>query len=122
MATEVMRTTANQAMTRAATLRRTLSVSNRSLAHYVQLQGTIDNINLNKTTPEPVQFTFASPDIAAGPIKVFCLKGTNAAGQLEPLKNGTNVDFLGLRNIDLSEVLNNKYVINMLGIDIQAKP
>jgi hypothetical protein len=90
--------------------------------NYVQMSGTIDNIDLKKLTPEPAQCTFASPDIAAGPITVFCLKGTNAAGQLEPLKNGGKVDLLGLRNVDLTEAMNNRYVINMLGIDIQAKP
>src|SRR5216683_3999179 len=55
------------------------------------------------------------------PINVFCLKGTNAAGQLELIKNGAKVDLLGLRNIDLNEVMNNRYVINMLGIDIQVQ-
>ena len=90
--------------------------------NYVQVSGTISNIDLKKTTPEPAQCTFTSPDIAAGPINVFCLKGTNAAGQLELIKDGATVDLLGLRNIDLNEVMNNRYVINMLGIDIQAKP
>ncbi len=90
--------------------------------NYVQMSGTISNIDLKKTTPEPAQCTFSGPDIAAGPINVFCLKGTNAAGQLEPLQDGARVDLLGLRNIDLSEVMQNRYVINMLGIDIQAKP
>lgn len=90
--------------------------------NYVQVQGMIDNINLNKTTPEPAQFTFSSPAIPSRSINVFCLKGSNAAGQLELLKNGASVDLLGLRNIDLNEVKNNHYVINMLGIDIQAKP
>ena len=90
--------------------------------NYVQVSGTINNIDLKKTTPEPAQCTFASPDIAAGPITVFCLKGTNAAGQLELLQNGAKVDLLGLRNIDLTAVIQNRYVINMLGIDIQARP
>jgi len=90
--------------------------------NYVQVSGTISNIDLKKTMPEPAQCTFSSPDIAAGPITVFCLKGTNAAGQLELLKNDAKVDLLGLRNIDLTEVMQNHYVINMLGIDIQARP
>lgn len=90
--------------------------------NYVQVSGTITNIDVKKTSPEPAECTFESPDITAGPIHVFCLKGTNAAGQLEPLKNGAKVDLLGLRNIDLTGVMQNRYVINMLGIDIQARP
>lgn len=90
--------------------------------NYVQVSGTISKIDLKKTTPEPAQCSFSSPDIAADPINVFCLKGTNAAGKLELIKNGEKVDLLGLRNIDLTEVMQNRYVINMLGIDIQAKP
>lgn len=90
--------------------------------NYVQVSGTINNINLDKSSPEPSRFTFSSPAITGGPINVFCLKGSNAAGQLELLKNGANVDLLGLRNIDLTEVMNSRYVINMLGIDIQARP
>jgi hypothetical protein len=90
--------------------------------NYVQVSGTISNIDLKKTTPEPVQFTFASPDITRGPVNVFCLKGTNAAGQLETLTDGTKVALLGLRNIELAEVMNNHYAINMLGIDIQKQP
>jgi len=90
--------------------------------NYVQVSGTISNINLDKSSPEPSEFTFSSPDITGDPINVFCLKGTNAAGQLEQIKNGANVDLLGLRNIDLNQVMNNRYVINMLGIDIVAKP
>jgi hypothetical protein len=90
--------------------------------NYVQVSGTLNSIDLKKTSPEPAQCTFTSPDIAAGPIDVFCLKGTNAAGQLELLKKGAQVDLLGLRNIDLTQVMKNRYVINMLGIDIQARP
>jgi hypothetical protein len=90
--------------------------------NYVQMSGTIDNIDLKKLTPEPAQCTFTSPDIAASPITVFCLKGTNAAGQLEQIKNGATVDLLGLRNIDLTEVMQDRYVINLLGIDIRARP
>lgn len=90
--------------------------------NYVQVSGTINNIDLKKTSPEPAQCVFASPDIAAGPITVFCLKGTNAAGQLELLQNGAKVDLLGLRNIDLTAVMQNRYVITLLGIDIVARP
>jgi hypothetical protein len=90
--------------------------------NYVQLSGTVTNIDVKRTSPEPAQCTFESPDITSGPISVFCLKGSNAAGQLEVLKNGARVDLLGLRNIDLTQAMQNRYKINLLGIDIQARP
>ncbi len=90
--------------------------------NYVAVSGTVQNIDLKPNSSEPSQFRFTSPDISAGAVDVFCLKGTAAAAQLELLKDGGRVDLTGLRNIDVAWAMRNKYVINLLGIDIQSKP
>ena len=91
--------------------------------NYVSVSGTVQNIDLKHASPEPSQFQFTSPDITAGPVDVYCLKGTAAAAQLELLRDGARVDLTALRNIDLAQTIQRKkYVITLLGIDIQAKP
>jgi hypothetical protein len=58
-----------------------------------------------------------SPDIGH-PIKVNSLQNTRATGQLAQLKT-SKVSMIGLRNIDITEAIKGKYVINLLAIDIQ---
>ena len=90
--------------------------------NYVLVSGSIKSIDLRPNSPEPAQFAFTSPDITAGPVDVFCLKGTGAAAELELLKDGVTIDLIGLRNIDLTQAMRNTFVINLLGIDIQTRP
>ncbi len=89
--------------------------------NYVSVSGSISNVQLNENSSAPAQFTLTSPDITK-PIQVYCLSGTSAASQLSQLTAAgtTNITLIGLRNIDLSQALHNQYVINLLGIDIQA--
>lgn len=89
--------------------------------NYVRVSGTISNIQLNAGNTSPSSFTLTSPDIT-NPIQALCMQGTTAALQLSQLQaNGTtSVSIVGLRNIDLAQALNNRYVINLLAIDIQA--
>jgi hypothetical protein len=92
--------------------------------NYMRVDGTVTNIKLNAGSMEPSEFTFTSSDITdengPRPVWVECLKATSASRQLEALPDGAQVTLVGLRNIVLSEALNNKYVTNMLAIDIQS--
>jgi hypothetical protein len=86
--------------------------------NYVKVSGTISNVKLNASGAAPASFAFTSPDIGH-PVQVYFLQGTTAARQLRQL-NATNISMIALRNIDLAQALKNKYVINVLAIDIQA--
>ena len=86
--------------------------------NYVQVSGAVSAIDLQATGGVPASFTFTSDDIGH-PMQVFCLQGTSAAKQLRQLQ-GSTINLIGLRNIDLGQAMQGNYVINMLGIDIQA--
>jgi len=87
--------------------------------NYVSVTGTVTNVQLRTTSLEPATFTFTSPDIPK-PKTVLCLKGSKAYLKLRALPKGkpVKVDLIGLRNIDLNQALQSRYVINLLGIDI----
>ncbi len=87
--------------------------------NYVRVAGTVININRNPGGGFAGSFTLTSPDIGH-PIQVVCLPGTNAAHQLSRWK-GPQGTMIALRNIDLTQALANRYVINLLAIDIQPK-
>lgn len=84
--------------------------------NYVEIKGTVSNVKLNAKTA--ASFTLTSSDIG-NPIQVYCLQGTAAARQLRQLKNKKNVSMIALRNIDLAQALKNRYLINLLAIDIE---
>jgi hypothetical protein len=85
--------------------------------NYVIVTGSVSNIQSGPTGGLAASFTLNSPDIGH-PIQVYCLQGTTAALQLKQLKK-TNVSMVVLRNIDLLQAVMGRYVINLLGIDIQ---
>ncbi len=85
--------------------------------NYIRESGTVSNVKLNSAGGAPASFRFISPNIGS-PIQVYCLQGTTAAMQLRQLAK-TNATMVALRNIDLGQALKNKYVINLLAIDIQ---
>jgi hypothetical protein len=84
----------------------------------VRVIGTVSNVRLTTTPPNPSRFTLTSPDIGHQ-VEVIALHGTTAERQLTELK-GNRVTAIALRNIDLGEALKNLYVISLLAIDIQA--
>ena len=86
--------------------------------NYVHISGSVSNVKLNANTATPASFVLDSTDIGH-PIQVYALQGTSAARQLRQLK-ASAVQMIALRNIDLSQALKSKYVINLLAIDIQA--
>ena len=86
--------------------------------NYVKVPGTVSAVHLRASRGAPASFTFSSGDIGH-PLQVLCLQGTSAARQLRQLR-GDKIEMIGLRNIDLQQALNGRYVINMLAIDIQA--
>jgi hypothetical protein len=86
--------------------------------NYVKIQGTISKIKLNSKGTQPSSFTFTSKEVGH-PVLVYCLHGTNAASQLAKLKK-KSISMIALRNIDLVQAFNNKYVINLLAIDIKG--
>lgn len=94
--------------------------------NYVQVKGTISNVQLNSGSTNPASFTFTSADILdqnqnLRPVQVFCMQGTTAALQLSQLQaNGSTFSLIGLRNIDLTQALRGQYVITLRAIDIQA--
>ena len=85
--------------------------------NYIQVVGEVSDQQLRLDSAEPASFTFTSPDVGRA-LKVFCLQGTSAARQLRKLTT-TSVSMIVLRNIDWSEALQGRYVINLLAIDIQ---
>ncbi len=87
--------------------------------NYVHVVGSVGDIQLKSGASEPSEFTFTC-DAITNPVRVFCMKGTSAARQLETVNEGDSVEMVGLRNIDLSEAVKGNYVISLLGIDIQA--
>lgn len=82
--------------------------------NYVQVGGSIGSVVPNGTGPT---FTLTSPDVPR-PLGVRCLPDTNAAAQLAGLKT-KDVTMVVLRGIDLIQALGNRYVIDLLAIDIQ---
>lgn len=89
--------------------------------NYVSVSGDISNVQLNAGNVGPASFTFTSPDIT-NPLQVYCLQGTTAALQLGQLQAGgvVSISMIGLRNIDLMQALQGRYVINLLAIDMQS--
>ncbi len=86
--------------------------------NYVRLRGTVGDIQLNTSTEDPATFTFDSPQITDY-VTVSCLKATGASFALEGLKNRNKIEMVALRNIDLSEAMNDNYAINLLAISIE---
>lgn len=87
--------------------------------NYVLLKGTVGNIQPKSQTGDPAQFLFASSQIT-NPITVYSLKKTAAEAALEGLKNGSKIELVALRNIDLAQAQRGRYVITLLAIDIKA--
>ena len=85
--------------------------------NYVQVSGGVSAINLVPGGRAPSSFTIDSPQVGH-PLEVYCLQGTNAALQLSKLAS-KKATLVGLRNIDLGQAMKNRYVIDLLGIDIQ---
>lgn len=86
--------------------------------NYIDIGGTVSNIRLSANPPNPSRFMLTSPDISHS-VEAFALHGTTAERQLTQLK-GTKVKMTVLRNIDLSAALQNRYLIDLLAIDIQV--
>jgi hypothetical protein len=88
--------------------------------NYIRVSGAISKIKLAAGAGTLSSFTLDSSDIGHS-ITVFCMQGTTAATQLRALKNAgsTQVEMVGLRNIDLQEAMKNRYRINLLGISIK---
>ncbi len=86
--------------------------------NYVNVKGGVSKVQLNPKGTQPASFLFTSVDIKH-PVQAYCLQGTTAARQLRQLKKKT-ISMIALRNIDLGQALKNKYVINLLAIDIQS--
>ncbi len=86
--------------------------------NYVEVAGTISHIQISNDQSGLSSFLFDSGDIGYE-ITALCLPNTNAFGQLSNLNNGDSVTLLGLRNIDLSQAIDNQaYVINLLAVNI----
>jgi hypothetical protein len=85
--------------------------------NYVRVPGTVSQVQLTSSGGSPASFVLSSPDIGRL-IKVNSLQNTRATGQLAQLKT-SKVSMIGLRNIDLTEAIKGRYVINLLAIDIQ---
>ncbi len=85
--------------------------------NYVRVAGAVSSIRPSATSSAPARFTLNSPDIGH-PVQVYALQGTTAVRQLSQLKS-KSVSMVALRNIELSEALNGRYVISLLAIDIQ---
>ena len=83
--------------------------------NYVRVSGTVSQVQINSAGTS--KFVITSPEIGH-PISTLCLQGTDASKQLAGLK-GSRISMIALRNIDLIEALKNRYLINLLGIDIQ---
>ena len=86
--------------------------------NYVRVSGGVSEVDLQSGGAAPATFTLTSDEIGH-PIQVLCLQGTSAILQLRALTQ-TSITMVGLRNIDLGPALQGQYVINLLGIDIQA--
>ncbi len=91
----------------------TFSGMDGSDENYVRVSGTISQLQLSGGL---ATFVLSSKDIGHS-IQVLCLQESNARKQLAALK-GSKVSMVGLRNIDLAQALQGRYVINLLGIDV----
>ncbi len=87
--------------------------------NYVRVPGTVSNIHRG-TGATPSSFTLTSPDIGHD-IEVLALPGTRAEKQLNALPK-PQASLAGLRNIDLPQALDGRYVINLIAIDLQPGP
>lgn len=85
---------------------------------FVQVAGEVRDITLNISTKRPAWFMLNNAEIGRQ-LKVVCLQGTNAVRQLRDLRAQT-ASVIGLRSVDLSKALEDRYRITMLGFDIQA--
>jgi hypothetical protein len=85
--------------------------------NYVDVKGTINQINLNENNELPSSFKLSSQQIGH-PIQVYCSKGTSAAVEIRNLNENDSVSMIALRNIDLEAAFSNLYVVNLLAIDI----
>lgn len=88
--------------------------------NYVLVSGTISNVKILPGGGPPSSFTLTSKDIGH-PVQVYCMQGTSASRQLQAIEGAgaTDVDMVGLRNIDLEQALKNSYTINLLAISIK---
>ncbi len=91
----------------------TFSGMDGSDENYVRVSGTISQLQLSGGL---ATFVLSSQDIGHS-VRVMCLQESNSRKQLVALK-GSKVSMVGLRNIDLAQALQGRYIINLLGIDI----
>jgi hypothetical protein len=86
--------------------------------NYVRVSGTMTNIQIPDALVGPATFTFTSRDVGH-PLKGICLHATRAIRQLAQIGEGSTVQMIALRNIDLAKAAQNQYVISLLAIDLQ---
>ncbi len=90
----------------------------------VMLGETLHSFDIDTPNPDTINrwTTPRNLNVSDRRVRVNYLKGTTAALKLNQLQvNGTTSIFMiCLRNIDLSQALLGRYVINLLAIDIQA--
>ncbi len=87
--------------------------------NYVSVPGGVSQVQRG-VGGAPSTFTLTSADIGH-PIQVLTLPGTRADRQLASIQSG-NVTLIALRGINLLQALANRYVIDLLAIDIQPGP
>ena len=80
------------------------------------LKGSMSSLTLSPTSSAPASFTFDCASIGH-PVKVSCFKGSTAYLQLTRLRK-TNITLTALRNVDLTQALQNRYRVNLLAIAI----
>jgi hypothetical protein len=86
--------------------------------NYVNVSGTITNIQTTDALSGPATFTFTSTDIGHS-LDGICLQATRAIKQLAQIGAGATVNMIALRNVDLAKSARNQYAISLLAIDIQ---
>jgi len=86
--------------------------------NYIRVSGVVSDVQTTATGEALSSFMLTSPEVGH-PLHAYCLPGTSAARQLQGLATPT-VSAVVLRNIDLTEALKGRYVINVLAIDLQA--
>lgn len=85
--------------------------------NYIRISGTVGDVHATVTGETLPSFTLTSPEVGH-PLRAYCLPGTSAARQLERFTTGAT-NAVVLRNVDLTEALKGRYVINILAIDLQ---
>ena len=86
---------------------------------YVQLAGRVVESTLIGSRNRVGRLRLSTP-VSKRKIEAYCLPGTRATWQLRQLKS-VNVSIVGLRTVDLSEALQNRFKINLIALDIQQE-